>query len=110
MEVGTLTLYALITLIISGVLSWIREWKKYRTWSKNGEALEEIKTDVKDTNDKIDAVDQKVGETNVKIAGIKTAVNAQKTQCTATITRFDKAIGDQNKELIALAKEQGRKR
>lgn len=104
MEVGNITLYALITLIISGVLSWIREWRKHRTWSKNGEALEEIKEDVKAVDEKVVTVDEKVGETNIKIAAMKTAVDGQKTQCTSTVKRFDKAISDQNKELISLAK------
>ena len=96
-----------IFVLANVLLFWIREWYKNKTWRKNGKDLKEIKTDVKDTNEKIDAVDGKVGETNVAIAKIKTAVNAQKTQCAATITRFDKAIGDQNQTLIDLA---GRKR
>jgi len=99
-ELGTVTLYGLIALIINGVLMWIREWRKHRTWSENGDDLKEIKEDVK-------SVDGKVGETNIAIAGIETAVNAQKTQCSATVKRFDKAISDQNKTLIDLA---GRKR
>ena len=59
--------------------------------------------DVKSTNDKVEDIDEKVGETIVKIAAIKTAVSAQKTQCAATIKRFDRTIGDQNKELIRLS-------
>lgn len=109
MEVSTTTLYALITLIVSGVLSWIREWQKHRTWSKNGNDLKEIKDDVKTTNDKIDCLDKKMGETRVRIGEIKTAVNSQKLQCAATTTRFDKAIGDQNQQIIGLAKNSGRK-
>jgi len=109
MEVGSVTLYALIALIISGVLSWIREWQKHKTWSKNGDDLKEIKKDVKESHEKIDAVNDKVGATNIAIAKVKTAVNAQKTQCVSTVKRFDKAISDQNKELISLAKEQARK-
>ncbi len=110
MEVSTATLYALITLVISGVLSWIREWRKHRTWSKNGEDLKEIKADVKDTNDKIDCVDKKVGEAKVIIGEVKTAVDGQKTQCSTTTKRFDKAIGDQYQHIIDLAKNTGDKR
>jgi peptidoglycan hydrolase CwlO-like protein len=110
MEVSTVTLYALITLIISGVLSWIREWRKHKTWSQNGEDLKEIKDDVKITNDKIDCLDRKVGEAKVKIGEVVTAVSAQKTQCATTTKRFDKAIGDQNQQIIGLARNSGRKR
>lgn len=110
MEAGNITLYALITLIISGVLSWIREWQKHRTWSKNGEDLKEIKADVKDTNEKLDGVDEKVGEATVKIAEVKTALTAQAKHCKQTVGRFDKTIADQNRELISLAKNSGGRR
>lgn len=109
MEAGSITLYALIALIISGVLSWIREWQKHKTWSKNGDDLKEIKKDVKDSHTKIDAVDDKVGKTNIKIAEVKTAVNAQKTQCASTVKRFDKAISDQGKQILDLARNSGGK-
>lgn len=108
MESQTGTAIAGAIFVLTNVLLfWIREWYKHKTWSKNGNHLREIKEEVKTTNDKVDCIDEKVGETNVAIAKIKTAVNAQKTQCAATITRFDKAIGDQNQTLIDLA---GRKR
>lgn len=79
---------------------WIREWRKHHTWNKNGIVLMEITNSIK-------KMDEKVGETKVKIAEVKTAVDAQKTQCVATVKRFDNAISDQNKTLINLA---GRKR
>lgn len=91
-----------LIIVANIILFWAREWVKHKTWSKNGIALKEIKTDVKSTNDKIGCIDKKVGETNVEIAKIKTAVNAQKTQCASTIKRFDKAIGDQNQHIIDL--------
>ncbi len=99
MEVGTTTLFALAVLIINGGIQWIRELRK---GNGNGKDLKEIK-------DKIDCVDKKVGETKLKMAEVKTAVGAQKTQCAATVKRFDKTIADQNKELIALAKNGGRR-
>ncbi|MCK4823666.1 hypothetical protein KA005_48385 [bacterium] len=89
------------------LLFWIREWKKHQTWKANGNDLKLIKDDVKSTNDKIEGIDDKVGETIVKIAEIKTAVNAQKSQCKQTVNRFDKAISDQNQQIINLT---GRKR
>ena len=100
MEVGTTTLFALAVLIINGGIQWIRELRK---GNGNGKDLKEIK-------DKIDCVDKKVGETKLKMVEVKTAVGAQKTQCAATVKRFDKTIADQNKELIALAKNGGRRR
>ena len=100
MEVGTTTLFALAVLIINGGIQWIRELRK---GNGNGKDLKEIK-------DKIDCVDKKVGETKLKMVEVKTAVGAQKTQCAATVKRFDRVISDQNKELISLAKESGRKR
>lgn len=103
-ELGTVTLYGLIALIINGVLMWIREWRKHATWSANGDDLKEIKEDVKTTNGKIDCIDGKVGETKVVIAEVKGIVTTQSKHCKQTVERFDKAIGDQNKELISLAK------
>lgn len=96
-----------IFVLANVLLFWVREWYKHKTWSKNGNHLKEIKNDVKSTNDKVDCIDKKVGETKIKIGEIKTAVSAQKTQCATTIKRFDKAIGDQNQHIIDLA---GRKR
>ena len=93
MDGSSITLYALIILVVNGGVQWIREWKKYRVWRLNGADLKEIKT-------KLDCVDKKVGETKV-------AVDAQKDQCVNTVNRFDKAISDQNRTLISLA---GRKR
>lgn len=110
MEVGNTTLYALIILIINGGVQWIREIRKGKSVNPNGRHLEEIKETVKNSNSKLTAIDGKVGETNIQVAKIKTAVNSQKTQCAATVKRFDKAISDQNKELIGLAKESGGKR
>jgi len=103
MQIGNTTLYALILLVINGVLLWIREWRKHRTWAKNGNDLKEIKGQVKAVGDKVDCIDRKVGETKVSMAEVKTAVNDQKEQCTKTVNRFDKAISDQGKEIIQLA-------
>lgn len=107
MEVADPTLYAVILLIINGGLQWIRELRKGRLTSGNGKDLKEIKESINLFDGKLTAIDSKVGETTVKIAEVKTAVNLQKSQCSATIQRFDKAIGDQNQTLINLA---GRKR
>jgi len=82
---------------------WIREWRKHHTWNKNGIVLMEITNNIK-------SVDEKVGETKVKIAEVKIAVDAQKTQCAATVKRFDKAISDQNLIVVGLAKNSGKKR
>jgi len=82
---------------------WIREWRKHHTWNKNGIVLMEITNSIK-------RVDEKVGETKVKIAEVKTAVDAQKTQCAATVKRFDNAISDQGQQIIDLAKNSRRKR
>jgi hypothetical protein len=109
-ELGTVTAYGLIALIINGVALWIREWRKHRTWNTNGDDLKEIKEDVKTTNGKVDCIDKKVGETKIKIAEIKTAVNAQKTQCAVTVERFDKTITGQGKEIIKLAWKKENKR
>lgn len=96
-----------IFVLANVLLFWVREWLKQKALSANGADLKEIKDDVKLTNGKIDCLDGKVGDTKVKIAEIKTALNAQAKHCKQTVTRFDKTIGDQNKELISLAK--GRK-
>ena len=110
MEVGNTTLYALVILIINGGVQWIRELRKGKATNGNGKHLEEIKETIGLCDGKLTAIDQKVGETNIQVAEVKTAVNEQKSQCKATVKRFDRAIGDQNKELIGLAKEQGRQR
>ena len=101
---------AVIFIVLNTVGFWVREWLKHRTWNKNGNALKEIKTDIKSTHTKIDCVDSKVGETNMELAKISTAVNAQKTQCATTVKRFDKVISEQNQTIIGLAKNSGRKR
>ena len=96
-----------IFVLANVLLFWVREWLKHKTWSKNGNDLTEIKADVKSTNDKIDCLDRKVGETKGKIIEVKTVVKEQKAQCKQTVTRFDKAISDQNQQIINLT---GRKR
>jgi len=109
--VTTKTIIAVVIFVVVNTLGfWVREWLKHRTWNKNGNALKEIKTDIKSTHTKIDCVDKKVGETKVKIAEVKTAVDAQKTQCAATVKRFDKTISEQNQTIIGLAKNSGKKR
>ena len=110
MEVGNTTLFELTVLIINGGIQWIRELKKGKIKNGNGKHLEEIKETIDKFDGKLTIIDGKVGETNIQIGTIKTVVNSQKTQCAATIKRFDKAIGDQNDHLINLAKESGRKR
>ncbi len=110
MEVGNTTLYALVLLIINGGALWIREVRKGKITNGNGKHLEEIKETIDKFDGKLTTIDGKVGETNIQIGKIKTVVNSQKTQCAATVKRFDQTIGDQNKELISLAKEQGRRR
>lgn len=109
--VTTKTIIAVVIFVVVNTLGfWVREWLKHRTWNKNGNALKDIKTDIKSTHTKIDCVDEKMAETNVKIAEIKTAVNAQKTQCAATVKRFDNTISDQGQQIIDLAKNSGKKR
>ena len=110
MEVGNTTLYALALLIINGGIQWIRELKKGKIKNGNGKQLEEIKASITSVDTQLTAIDGKVGETNIQVAKVKTAVSSQKTQCAATVKRFDQTIADQNKELISLAKEQGRRR
>jgi len=89
---------AFVVLNVGGF--WFREWRKHRTWTKNGDDLKEIKGQIKTVGEKVDCIDKKVGETKV-------AVDAQKSKCSETVTRFDKAISDQGKEMLRLA---GRKR
>jgi len=96
---------AFVVLNVGGF--WFREWRKHRTWTKNGDDLKEIKGQIKTVDGKIDCVDKKVGETKLAVAETKVAVDAQKSKCSETVTRFDKAISDQGKEIIRLA---GRKR
>lgn len=95
-----------LVVVANVLIFWIREWKKHQTWKTNGNDLKEIKEDVKLTNSKVDCIDEVVGETKIKIAEIKTAVNAQKSTCKATVLRFDKAISDQGKVIIDLAKRE----
>lgn len=96
-----------IFVLANVLLFWVREWIKHKTWNANGKNLKEIKDDVKSTNEKVDCIDEKVGETNIKIAKVGTALAAQAKHCRQTVERFDKTIGDQNKSIIDLA---GRKR
>jgi len=110
---ATITVRAIIAIVAFAVVNtiafWFREWIKHRTWNKNGKALKEIKADIKSTHDKVDCVDKKVGETKIEVAKINVAVNAQRTQCATTVTRFDKVISEQNQTIIGLAKNSRRK-
>ena len=81
----------IITLIINGVAYWIREWRKHRTWQSNGKDLKEIKSGI--------------GTLQLDIAKLQQSADDQKKQCTTTVNRFDTAIRDQNKELLAIAKK-----
>ena len=81
----------IITLIINGVAYWIREWRKHRTWQSNGKDLKEIKSGI--------------GTIQLDIAKIQQSAEDQKKQCVTTVGRFDTAIRDQNKELLAIAKK-----
>lgn len=106
--VSTRTILIAVAFIVLNTAGfWVREWLKHRTWNKNGKVLEEIKADIKSTHKKVDCVDTKVGETKIEIAKVKTAVNSQKTQCAATVKRFDDTISKQNQQIISLA---GRKK
>ena len=98
-----------IFVLANVLLFWIREWYKNKTWRKNGNHLREIKAEVKNTNDKIDCVDKKVGQTNIKMAEVKTVVDAQGKQCRNTVNRFDRVISEHNKTIISLARNTGRK-
>ena len=104
MEPQTGTAIAGAIFVLANVLLfWIREWYKHKTWSKNGNDLKEIKTDVKDTNDKVDGIEGTVGETKLKVAEIKIAVSTQARHCKQTVNRFDETIRDQNQSIIDLA-------
>ncbi len=109
-EFGTVANYGLIALIVNGVLMWIREWRKHRTWSKNGTELSEIKTTMILFTSKLDTINEHTHAINVTMAEVKTSVTGQQKACNKTVTRFDKAIGDQNDHLISLVKEQGRRK
>lgn len=100
MEPGMTLTGGIIALIINGGLLWLRELRKHKTWTKNGDDLKEIKGQMSEVAKKLDCVDKKVGETKVVMDG-------QIAQCTKTVSRFDGAIRDQGRELIKLA---GRKR
>lgn len=76
---------------------WVREWKKHRTWSKNGKDLTEIKADVKDVKGKVDGV-------KTDVTKIKTLQDAQTKVCESTVRRFDNALLMSQKELLEIAK------
>ncbi len=113
-EFGTIANFGLAALLINGVLMWIREWRKHRTWSQNGNELslkvDEIKTTTLLFTHSLERMNEHLGEMNVTMAEVKTSVTGQQKTCSTTVKRFDKAFSDQNKELISLAKESGRKR
>ncbi len=71
-EIGAIIGGAFVTLHIGG--TWLREFKKHRTWRSNGKDLKEIKTDVKDV--KTEQVDQ-----GKKISAINQSVKSQNEHC-----------------------------
>ncbi len=83
---------------------WYREWKKHKTWARNGKALDEIKVSVDNVNGKVEEIDDTVGTNTVKLTEIGTTVKEQKSQCTKTVKRFDQAMNTQAGQILDLAK------
>ena len=80
---------ALVALVGSNVLAWIREWRRGRNGKSvgievNGD-LKEIKSITAKTNASIYSIDK-----NLSI--VTTEVRNMKTNCHATVTRFEKEI------------------
>ena len=91
--------------LIGNILGfWFREWRKHKTWNKNGKVLTHIEKKIDDIDEKMEEIDDQVGETTVKMTQIGTIVSEQKQQCTKTVKRFDEAMRDQAKEMMRLAK------
>lgn len=93
--IGAIAGGAAVALHIGG--TWIREYRKHRTWRTNGSVLKEIKEDVKE-------ISEKQGEQGEKMASIVTSVNAQKTQCKTTVSNFNRGMELVNQELLNIAK------
>ena len=100
---NSMTLYALLLLIINGGIQWIRELKRNGGKNNNGKALKAINDKITAGNKKMDGIVGKIGQTNIEMAGIRTAMSSQKEQCKQTVERFDKTISDQNEHIIKLA-------
>jgi len=84
--------------IINVSVFWVREWRKHRTWSKNGIALNEIKSNMKHVKEKVDRV-------RIDITKIKTRQEEQTKACDKTVTRFDAAILKNQGQLLEIAKD-----
>jgi len=99
-EIGAMFGGALVVLHIGG--TWLREYRKHKTWSANGKDLKEIKGDVKE-------VKKEQGEQGKKMAVISQSVDDQKMHCHQTVNRISRSMENFNKELLQMAKNKGRK-
>ena len=98
-EIGAMLGGALVVLHIGG--TWLREYRKHKTWSANGKDLKEIKGDVKE-------VKKEQGEQGKKMAAISQSVDDQKTHCHQTVNRITQGMSEFNKELLTQAKNRKR--
>lgn len=87
---------------------WIREWRKHRTWSKNGTALAEIKEGQAEIKTDMKGVSENLGRVKTAMASIKTQQKAQTNTCKSTVERFDKAILAHGDQILDLAKDKKR--
>jgi peptidoglycan hydrolase CwlO-like protein len=98
--------------IIANILGfWFREWRKHRTWAKNGESLvkidekiDEVKEVVAAVNGKVENLDDTINGAKNKLTEVRAIVGEQKENCTKTVKRIDSAMAAQSKELIQIAK------
>ena len=98
-SVGAMIGGALVVLHIGG--TWLREYRKHRTWRANGKDIGEIKQDVK-------AVKEEQISQGKEISAMAQSVNDQKENCKVTVGRITQSMSDFNKELLAQAKNKRR--
>jgi len=89
-----LTMGGIVALLVNAIVMGIREWKKSKTWKKNGTALEEIKKSIV-------GIDKSMGIIQSEMANLYN-------NCEATVSRFTEEISSNRDRIFDMAKGKGK--
>ncbi|MBU2685819.1 MAG: hypothetical protein KKF27_21470, partial [Gammaproteobacteria bacterium] len=104
----TATWIGIVALIVMNTFSLIREQLKQKAVKKQNGSVDEIKDVIKRVDTKIDSLAIKVEKNEVEAAKVSVGIDGIKVNCASTITRFEKAITDNQNMVIDLIKERGK--
>lgn len=88
----------IVTLLISNIGMWIREWKKHSTWQKNGKGINEVNKCVK-------TIDGKMDKANVEIGKVQTSIDDQKAFCKKVSGGLSELVAKNSDRIFELNKD-----